>query len=206
MELFRNIFFNTDKVIENTDVKVTYAGKLFQEGAENVTVHYGFGENWEDSQDVQMKKTELGFQTDIYVKPNTKLNFCFRDSSGAWDNNNGTNYAFKIEKENTYQGCPINGINTNSKTYKVSETTTNGINYAKTQSVVNGTTYGETSYGTTQNSTETTNNVAETTEITALCNVTPTWGFLIKKTFNNFVNYCSKLFSKVTENVKDNNK
>ena len=47
MELFRNIFFNTDKVIENTDVKVTYAGKLFQNGSEDVTVHYGFGENWE---------------------------------------------------------------------------------------------------------------------------------------------------------------
>lgn len=32
MELFRNIFFNTDKVVENTTVKVTYAGKLFQNG------------------------------------------------------------------------------------------------------------------------------------------------------------------------------
>ena len=32
MELFRNIFFNTDKVVENTNVKVTYAGKLFQNG------------------------------------------------------------------------------------------------------------------------------------------------------------------------------
>ena len=46
MELFRNIFFNTDKVVENTDVKVTYAGNLFQNGSEDVTVHYGFGENW----------------------------------------------------------------------------------------------------------------------------------------------------------------
>ena len=77
MELFRNIFFNTDKVIENTNVKVTYAGKLFQNGSNQVTVHYGFGENWENSQDQIMQKSELGFQADIYVQPNTKLNFCF---------------------------------------------------------------------------------------------------------------------------------
>ena len=78
MELFRNIFFNTDKVVENTDVKVTYAGKLFQNGSEDVIVHYGFGENWEGSADITMQKSELGFQADIYVQPNTKLNFCFR--------------------------------------------------------------------------------------------------------------------------------
>ena len=85
MELFRNIFFNTDKVIENTDVKVTYAGKLFQSGSEDVTVHYGFGENWENAQDIQMQKSELGFQADIHVQPNTKLNFCFKNAKGEWD-------------------------------------------------------------------------------------------------------------------------
>ena len=98
MELFRNIFFNTDKVVENTDVKVTYAGKLFQNGSEVVTVHYGFGENWENAQDIQMVKTELGYQADIHVQPNTKLNFCFKNANGEWDNNNGQNYTFKIEK------------------------------------------------------------------------------------------------------------
>ena len=98
MELFRNIFFNTDKVIENTDVKVTYAGKLFQNGSEDVTVHYGFGENWENAQDIQMQKSELGFQADIHVQPNTKLNFCFKNAKGEWDNNCGNNYIFQIEK------------------------------------------------------------------------------------------------------------
>ena len=98
MELVKNIFFNTDKVVENTDVKVTYAGKLFQNGSEDVTVHYGFGENWENAQDIQMVKTELGYQADIHVQPNTKLNFCFKNANGEWDNNNGQNYTFKIEK------------------------------------------------------------------------------------------------------------
>ena len=253
MELFRNIFFNTDKVIENTDVKVTYAGKLFQDGAENVTVHYGFGENWEDSQDAQMQKTELGFQTNIHVKPNTKLNFCFKNGTGEWDNNNGTNYAFKIEKQNQYKGYSINGITTgttdgtvggisygttptqndgvthgaakiikeipyegissiksNGNSYEVSENIISGINYSNSQTVVGGTvqTVSGNIYGINKNATQTINETAGTTQnTTSLCNVTtPTWGELIKKTFNNFVNYFSKLFSGNTGNVNSDNK
>lgn len=162
MELFRNIFFNTDKVVENTEVKVTYAGKLFQNGSEDVTVHYGFGENWEDAQDLQMQKSELGFQADIYVKSNTKLNFCFRNNAGEWDNNNGSNYAFKIEKTN-WQEEKNNNI----------------------ENVVN-------------------ENNAIQEKNTSLCNVTPTWGELIKKTFNNLAKYISKLFSGNKEKVNNN--
>ena len=42
MELSKNIFFNTDKLIENTVVKISYTGKFFQEGAEEVYIHYGW--------------------------------------------------------------------------------------------------------------------------------------------------------------------
>ena len=163
MELFRNIFFNTDKVIENTEVKVTYAGKLFQNGSEEVMVHYGFGDNWEDAQDLQMQKSELGFQADIYVKSNTKLNFCFKNSNGEWDNNNGSNYAFKIEKNNCQE--EKNNI----------------------KDVINN-----------EN-----NTIQE--ENTSLCNVTPTWGELFKKTFSNLAKIISKLFSGNKEKVNDNN-
>ena len=45
MELSKNIFFNTDKLVENTKVKISYTGKLFQESAEEVSIHYGFGYN-----------------------------------------------------------------------------------------------------------------------------------------------------------------
>ncbi|MBP3502167.1 MAG: hypothetical protein J6K42_01620 [Clostridia bacterium] len=131
MELFRNIFFNTDKVVENTNVRVTYAGKLFKNGSEDVTVHYGFGENWEDAQDVKMQKSELGFQTDIYVKSNTKLNFCFKNSAGEWDNNEGSNYAFKIEK-NYYQEENNNIENTIYENNNVQEQNTSLCNVTPT--------------------------------------------------------------------------
>ena len=65
MELTKNIFFNTDKLIENTTVKISYTGKLFQENANEVFIHYGFGIQWDDLNEIEMEKTELGFQAEI---------------------------------------------------------------------------------------------------------------------------------------------
>ena len=48
MELTKNIFFNTDKLIENSVVKLSYTGKLFQNNSEEVFIHYGFGDNWDN--------------------------------------------------------------------------------------------------------------------------------------------------------------
>ena len=98
MELVKNIFFNTDKLIENSIVKISYTGKLFQEEAENVFIHYGFGNNWDNLNEIKMQKSELGFQAEIELTSNDTLNLCFRDDNNNWDNNDGQNYVFPIEK------------------------------------------------------------------------------------------------------------
>ena len=98
MELTKNIFFNTDKLIENTTVKISYTGKLFSESAENVFIHYGFGVSWDDLNEIEMEKTELGFQAEVELVSFDTFNFCFRDGNDNWDNNNGKNYVFPIEK------------------------------------------------------------------------------------------------------------
>ena len=98
MELTKNIFFNTDKLVENSKVKISYTGKLFQETSEEVSIHYGFGINWDNINDIQMEKTDLGFQTEIELNGNDTFNFCFNDGKGNWDNNNGQNYIFPLEK------------------------------------------------------------------------------------------------------------
>lgn len=98
MELVKNIFFNTDKLVENTCVKISYTGKLFQENSEEVYLHYGFGLNWENLNEVKMVKTELGFQAEVDLLSSDTLNFCFRDGNNVWDNNDGENYIFPIEK------------------------------------------------------------------------------------------------------------
>ena len=98
MELTKNIFFNTDKLIENTSIKISYTGKLFQEQSEKVFIHYGFGLQWDNLNEVEMEKTDLGFQAEITLTTFDTFNFCFRDNNGIWDNNDGKNYVFPIEK------------------------------------------------------------------------------------------------------------
>ena len=98
MELVKNIFFNTDKLIEGTNVKISYTGRLFEENSESVFLHYGFGPQWDNVNEVQMLKTELGFQAEIELLSADSLNLCFRNSNNEWDNNEGQNFIFPIEK------------------------------------------------------------------------------------------------------------
>lgn len=101
MELTKNIFFNTDKLVENSKVKISYTGKLFQDSSENVSIHYGFGLNWDNVNDIVMEKTELGFQAEIDLLEGDTFNFCFRNGNDVWDNNEGQNYVFPLEKVQT---------------------------------------------------------------------------------------------------------
>ena len=101
MELTKNIFFNTDKLIENSKVKISYTGEFFQNDCEEVFIHYGFGPDWNNINEIQMEKTELGYQAEVELTDDETFNFCFKNNEGSWDNNNGTNYIFPIEKIQT---------------------------------------------------------------------------------------------------------
>ena len=98
MELTKNIFFNTDKLVENSKVKISYIGKLFQNASEEVFIHYGFGLNWNHVNDIKMEKTDLGFQAEIELGEGDTFNFCFKNGDNCWDNNDGQNYVFPLEK------------------------------------------------------------------------------------------------------------
>lgn len=101
MELTKNIFFNTDKLVENSKVKISYIGKLFQDASSEVSIHYGFGMDWDHVADIKMEKTELGFQAEIDLLEGETFNFCFRNENDIWDNNDGQNYVFPLEKVQT---------------------------------------------------------------------------------------------------------
>ena len=98
MELVKNIFFNTDKLVENTKIKISYTGKLFEENSSDVYLHYGYGLQWDNVSEIKMEKTELGYQAEIELMSSDSLNLCFRNSEDVWDNNNYQNYSFPIEK------------------------------------------------------------------------------------------------------------
>lgn len=97
MELIKNIFFDTDKLIQGSTVKISYTGKFFEDASEEVFIHYGFGENWDNLSEIQMEKTDLGFQTEITLLNSDTFNFCFRNGNNEWDNNDSQNYVFELE-------------------------------------------------------------------------------------------------------------
>ena len=101
MELSKNIFFNTDKLIQGTTVKISYTGKLFQDQSEEVFLHYGFDNEWKELNEIPMEKTELGFQAEVELLEYETFNFCFRNGNDEWDNNNSQNYVFDVEKNET---------------------------------------------------------------------------------------------------------
>ena len=99
MELTKNIFFNTDKLIQNTKVKISYTGTFFDNGSEEVFIHYGFGAFWDNLSEIKMEKTELGFQAEIDLIESDSFNFCFRNGNNEWDNNDCQNYVFPLEAQ-----------------------------------------------------------------------------------------------------------
>ena len=98
MELVKNIFFNTDRLTPNTNVKISYIGKFFQDESKHVFIHYGFGNDWENVVEAEMIKTELGYQIEVDLIDKPTFNFCFKNENGDWDNNDGDNYIFTLEK------------------------------------------------------------------------------------------------------------
>ena len=87
----KNIFFNTDKLVQDSKVKISYTGALFQANAEEVFIHYGFDNDWKELNEIEMEKTDLGFQTEIELKEGETFNLCFRNDKEEWDNNDTQN-------------------------------------------------------------------------------------------------------------------
>ena len=98
MELFKNIFFNTDKLTPYITVKITYAGKFFEDKSKEVFLHYSFNNNWENAKDIKMEKSELGYQAEVKLTNDKTLNICFYNEEKEWDNNSSINYNFTIEE------------------------------------------------------------------------------------------------------------
>ena len=96
MELVKNIFFNTDKLVENSKIKISYTGKFFQDNSEKVSIHYGFGNNWDNLTSTQMVKTELGYQIEIEIGEVETFNFCFCISLAKYFSHNITIIAFAL--------------------------------------------------------------------------------------------------------------
>ena len=95
MEVTKDIIFNTN-LFQNETVKLTYKGYLFKANSTEVSIVYGYGDNWENTTEQPMKRTLNGFITDIKIDNFDKINFCFKNSYEEWDNNNYQDYHVDI--------------------------------------------------------------------------------------------------------------
>jgi len=77
--------------------KIKYRGLLAQSGAEKVYMHSGYSDNWYNTRDFEMYPVTTGvWETDFNVEGSDRLNFCFVDNAGNWDNNSGMNWQLEI--------------------------------------------------------------------------------------------------------------
>ena len=88
MDFTKEIYFNKDKVYENSKLSVTYTGSLFQNNSDKVFISYGYGKLWDNQNEIELLKTKSGFTGTLEIKTGTDIQFCFHDSNNNWDNNN----------------------------------------------------------------------------------------------------------------------
>lgn len=77
-------------------VKIVYDGLLSKSGASHVYAHIGFGNRWDNVQDVPMMKTPTGFEATLPVYSSDSINVAFKDCANNWDNNSGLNYSYDV--------------------------------------------------------------------------------------------------------------
>ncbi len=91
--LSKKTLYSGDKVI------LKYNGLLCQAGAENIYVHVGFGESWDNKYFATMAKEDGTFIAEIDIRDGKTCGICFKDAMDNWDNNSGENYVFTISKK-----------------------------------------------------------------------------------------------------------
>ena len=101
MDFTKDIYINKDEIVENSEIVLLYKGYLFENNrVDNVYISYGYGDLWENKSEIKMKSSTYGYLATMNIENGETLQFCFRNDSGQWDNNNGQNYILPIKEKN----------------------------------------------------------------------------------------------------------
>ena len=92
------IFLSKQKISVGDEITVGYKGLLSTSGAKQVYMHVGYGDEWNELEDVPMIFSDGMFKVKLTIKMEGKLGIAFRDPANNWDNNSGQNYNFKVSK------------------------------------------------------------------------------------------------------------
>ncbi|MBR6252356.1 MAG: hypothetical protein IKR04_00690 [Clostridia bacterium] len=108
MVIDETIYFDGENVKLDTPTKIIYKGFLCDSSPESVYMHYGYGLLWENLQEIKLfRNINNNYEADITFNKNDLVFFCFRDSNGSWDNNNGQNYMVEPIVENLNAMVPV---------------------------------------------------------------------------------------------------
>jgi hypothetical protein len=75
------IHFDGAKLFAGQTSKIIYKGDLCNDCPENIYMHYGYGYNWDNLQELKLVKGPNGYEGDITFIKSDDLNFCFRSSN-----------------------------------------------------------------------------------------------------------------------------
>ena len=99
MKLTKDVDLSLDNFEKGKDFTVNYSGELFKNGSNDVYLSFGYGDNWDNKEEIKMVKSQTGYQANVNPKNYGAFNFCFRDSNNVWDNNSYKNYSINIENQ-----------------------------------------------------------------------------------------------------------
>ena len=125
MEFTNDIRFNK-KPKASKLLKITYSGALYKNNSQEVSIVYGFGENWEKTTEHKMNKNARGFSYNILMENYNTLNFCFKNENNEWDNNNSFNYITPIAAPSITS--PVNSVSSQEAQSIVAENIDNLVN------------------------------------------------------------------------------
>ncbi|MDP4093388.1 MAG: carbohydrate-binding protein [Bacillota bacterium] len=91
------VILTPNVVAKGDNASIAYKGLLYNSGAHSVYMHVGYGEAWDNTGDIKMRRTNEGFEADIHVTDGKPLNIAFKDCANNWDNNSGWNYHFEVQ-------------------------------------------------------------------------------------------------------------
>ena len=94
------VYVSPTPVTAGDHVTIKYTGMLAKAGADRLTLRMGYGHDvWSDIKDIPMSKVENGVfeaKAEIPLEQCSRLQFCFVDGVGNWDNNAERNWSYEI--------------------------------------------------------------------------------------------------------------
>lgn len=79
-------------------ITILYDGALSKKGAHDISLHLGYGSNWDNEQDVPMVRTDTCYEATVPALKDDYLKLSFSDPHNNIDDNEGNGYSFDIMK------------------------------------------------------------------------------------------------------------